>query len=238
MVNKKLPHEIKSEETKKKLLDATERMLSQYDFKLLTVRNICAESGVAYGSFYHHFSSKENLLYIFTRQLFQEAYEHNPVPDWIDPNDYIKSCLWYIVVYGWFCQSLGRDLVKYLYTNCPQDMFAEVYRQEILPRLEQADRAGYIDSERNHAPLNDPHVSLLAKDLEITCKGVLLWWSNNVEADSEPLYATLEHLSFNMLYSYSSENYENADFPHRLLTESPQFEDSIKIDNIFSHKKQ
>lgn len=235
-MNLKLPHEIKSEETKKKLLDATEQMLSQYDFKHLTVRNICAESGVAYGSFYHHFSSKENLLYIFTHQLFEEAHAVNPVPEWIAPDDYIKNCLWFIVVYGCFCESLGRDLVKYLYTNCPQDMFAEVYRQEILPRLEQADRAGYIDSERNHAPLNDPHVSLLAKDLEITCKGVLLWWSNSFETDLEPLYATLEHLSFNMLYSYSSESYENADFPHRLLTESPQFEGSIKIDNIFSRK--
>lgn len=236
MVSIKLPHEIKSEETKKKLLDATEQMLSQYDFKHLTVRNICAESGVAYGSFYHHFSSKENLLYIFTRQLFQEAYAQNPVPSWIDPDDYIKSCLWYIIVYGRFCESLGRDLTKYLYTNCPQDMFAEVYQQEILPRLERADAAGYIDSERNHDFRDDAHISLLSKDLAITYKGVLLWWSNSFEEDKEPLHATLEHLSFNMLFSYSSQMYQKSAFPRLLLTESPQFKDSIKIDNIFSRK--
>ena len=36
--------------------------------------------------------------------------------------------------------------------------------------------------------------------MKITCKGVLLWWSNSFEEDEEPLHATLEHLSFNMLF--------------------------------------
>lgn len=236
-MNIKLPHEIKSEETKEKLLAATEKMLAQYDFKYLTVRNICSESGVAYGSFYHHFSSKENLLYIFTRQLFQQTYQENPLPDWIDRGDYIKACLWYIVVYGVFCETLGKDLVKYLYTNCPQDMFSEIYQQEIRPRLKKADADGYLDSDRNRVPYNDDPVCLLAKDLEITCKGTLLWWSNSTDENTEPLYATMEHLAFNMLFSYSSKAYRDSDFPRRLLTESPQFEGSISIQNIFSQKK-
>lgn len=54
-------------------------------------------------------------------------------------------------------------MTKYLYTNCPQDMFAEVYQQEIFPRLERADAAGYIDSERSHTPHNDAPASLLSK---------------------------------------------------------------------------
>lgn len=72
--------------------------------------------------------------------------------------------------------------------------------------------------------------------MKITCKGVLLWWSNSFEEDEEPLHATLEHLSFNMLFSYSSQMYQNSDFPRLLLTESPQFKGSIKIDNIFFRK--
>lgn len=232
----KLPHEIKSEETKEKILNATERMLAQYDFKVLTVRNICAESGAAYGSFYHHFSSKENLLYIYVYSLFQQAREQNPVPEWIHPDDYIKVCLWHILVYGVFCEALGKDLMKYLYTNCPQDVFAEVYRQEIIPQLEKADRLGFLDSQRDHRQQNKIHMHLLLKDLNITCKGVLLWWSNGFEEEQEPLHATLEHLSFNMLYSYSSEQYRSADFPHMLLTEHPQFPGSIVIDNVFTRK--
>lgn len=212
----------------------TERMLSQYDFKHLTVRNICAESGVAYGSFYHHFSSKENLLYIFTSKLYEQARRENPVPEWIDSDDYIKNCLWHIIVYGSFCETLGKDLVKYLTTNCSQDMFEEVYRQEISPQLMHADTLGYLDAERNHVPHNDSPVMLLAKDLEITCKGTLLWWSNNAKKDTEPLHATMEHLGFNMLFSYSSQLYRDADFPHLLLTESPQFMGSVTIENIFS----
>ncbi|MGN0999351.1 MAG: TetR/AcrR family transcriptional regulator [Faecousia sp.] len=233
----KLPHEIKSEETKKKIMDATERMLVQYGFKYLTVRNICDEAGVAYGSFYHHFGNKENVIYQFTCQLFQKVREDNPVPDWIDPDDYIKNCLWYFLVYGCFCEMLGKELVKYLYTNCPQEMFAEVYQKEIVPRLFRADEMGYLDSDRNHVPFKEEPVQLLSKDLDITYKGVLLWWSSSSGEDAEPFHETMEHICFNMLYSYCSELYQNADYPHELLTDLPNFPGSIRIDNIFTEKE-
>lgn len=234
----KLPHEIKSEETKKKILDATEKILSQYDFKYLTVRNICEEAGVAYGSFYHHFTNKENLLDLYTYQLFQETRAQNPVPDWIAPSDYIKNCLWYILVYGIFCEALGKDLVKYLYTNSSVKMFEGFYQEEIFPQLEKANMAGYLDPQRNHISQKGDFM-LVAKDLKITCTGVLLWWSNNnAEEDAEPLHVTLDHLSFNMLFSWCSELYRNADYPHYLLTESSQFEGSIIVKNVFTQKKQ
>lgn len=230
----KLPHEIKSEETKNKILAATERLLVQYGFKYLTVRNICDEAGVAYGSFYHHFGNKENVLYQFTCQLFEKACQDNPLPDWIDRDDYIKTCLWYFVVYGYFCEMLGKELVKYLQTNCPQEMFDTVYQEKIIPGLDRAEEMGYLDSERNHAPFLQESVSLLSKDLNITYKGVLLWWSSCVREDTEPFHETMEHICFNMLYSYCSNRYQQADFPHALLTELPDFPGSVRIDDIFA----
>lgn len=211
-------------------------MLARYDFKCLTVRNICDESGVAYGSFYHHFGNKENALYQYIFRVFQEVMKQNPVPAWIHPDDYIKNCLWFLMVYGKFCDALGKYLVKYLYVNCSRELFADTFEEEIVPRINVADRMGYLDSCRNQDPAEQQSVTLLCKDLAITYQGVLLWWSNSKKENMEPVYETIEHLCFNMLYFFHSEKYQNEDFPHALLSEFPQFADSIVMDNIFTRK--
>lgn len=226
----KLPHEIKSEETKQKIIDATERMLAQYDFKYLTVRNICEESGVAYGSFYHHFSSKENLLYIYTAGLYQKMYQANPVPDWIDPKDYVKCVLWHLVVYGSFCEAVGKDLTGYLYENCRQDIFDETYQKDILPRIEEAEENGYIDAMRGKQ--NVRPYELLIKDMAIISKGVVFWWCRSGDDNTEALHETLEHTGFNMLYSYSSDKYRDAEYKHCLITEDQNFPGSVKMEGI------
>ncbi|MCD8021194.1 MAG: TetR/AcrR family transcriptional regulator [Clostridiales bacterium] len=231
MVRDKLPYEMKSEETKRKIWHATEDMLSKYDFKHLTVRNICEEAGVAYGSFYHHFTSKENLLYLYTKNLYQKVKGENPLPEWINATDYIKCILWHIVVYGSFCEVMGKNLIRYLYQNCPQDLFEDTFREEIIPTIHEANLKGMIDPGREKI-YNRPAEELLVKDLEIVEKGAIAWWSTYSSEDSETLHETLEHLIFNMLYSYCSEQYRNSDYLHKLLTERETFQGSIKMDGI------
>lgn len=228
-MNTKLPHEIKSEETKKKILTAMDQMLSQYDFKYLTVRNICEQAGVAYGSFYHHFSSKENVLYLYVRHLYQRNLELNPIPAWIHEHDYIRRALWYIEVLGFFCEAAGRDLIGYVYKNSPQGIFKESLMEQIAPILHAADEKGYIDRGRDKA--DTPSVDFLIKDIEILGDGTILWWSCSAE-EREPLHETLEHLCFNMLFSFCSDAFRQTDFPRRLLTELPDFEGAIKIQGV------
>lgn len=52
----------RSEETRKRLMDAIDYIMDQYDYNTVTIRNICKVSGVAYGSFYNLFDSKEDFL--------------------------------------------------------------------------------------------------------------------------------------------------------------------------------
>ena len=229
-MNLKLPHEIKSEETKRKILTATEQMLSQYDFKYLTVRNICQEAGVAYGSFYHHFNSKENLLYVYTNQLYRKNLEDNPLPDWIDTNDYVKCVLWYVAVLGFFCEAAGKDLMGYIYTNCPRELLEPTLEKEILPILRETDARGNIDHARNKD--RRVAVDLMVKDLQIICRGTIMWWTSSKEPDDEPLHETLEHLCFNLLYAFCSEQYRSMDFPHLLLSEYPEFENAVTIRGV------
>lgn len=236
-MNLKLPHEIKSDETKQKILDATEKLLVQYDFKYLTVRNICEISQVAYGSFYHHFKCKQNLLYVYTNNLYEKIRLYNPAPSWISPDDYIKNALWHILVYGYFCESLGKPLVKYLYENSPQEMFEQTFDKTVMPIIEQAYENGFIDSGRNRSDKLPP-VKLLKKDLVILYRGILLWWSCYADNQDESLHETLEHLCFNMFYAYCSDKYRSMNYPHMLLTEYDKFPESIRMSDINIKKSE
>lgn len=52
----------KSNDTRNKLLAATTKLIQQYPYKNITIRDICTEAGVSSGGFYYHFSSKEDLV--------------------------------------------------------------------------------------------------------------------------------------------------------------------------------
>ena len=226
MISKKLPHEIKSEETKNRLLNAVGQMLSEYDFKYLTVRNICEYAQVAYGSFYYHFANKENLLFTYTQELFRQNLNENPCPDWIAPEDFIKRSLWYVSVLGFFCEALGRDLTGYIHKNCPHSIFEETLDGDIRSILYTARQQGYLDMFRGDS------IPLIIKDLEIICDGTLMWWGTRTKEETEPLHDTLVHLCFNMLFSFCSEKYRKADFPRHLITELPEFPGSIVIRGV------
>lgn len=51
----------KSELTKNKLIDTFAKLVIDKGYKNITVRDICKESGVSNGAFYHHFGSKDAL---------------------------------------------------------------------------------------------------------------------------------------------------------------------------------
>lgn len=50
------------EATRKAILDAASRLTREGGFDRLTIRDICQAAGVTTGAFYHHFSSKEDIL--------------------------------------------------------------------------------------------------------------------------------------------------------------------------------
>ncbi len=52
----------RSEATRRAILDATVSLIREEGFDKLTVRDICAAAGVTTGAFYHHFSSKDDLI--------------------------------------------------------------------------------------------------------------------------------------------------------------------------------
>ncbi len=81
--------ELKNRETKKKLTDAMNYIMNEYDYNTVTIRNICKVSGVAYGSFYNLFESKEDFLRYYLTSDFVDYknnyYKENKYFDTLNP---------------------------------------------------------------------------------------------------------------------------------------------------------
>lgn len=61
----------RAQETKQKLLDTAERLMQESNSLDISVDDIVAECGVAKGTFYHHFQSKDDLLLQLSYRQYQ-----------------------------------------------------------------------------------------------------------------------------------------------------------------------
>lgn len=149
----------KSEETKRKLLDAIAYIMDEYDFNTVTIRNICTVSGVSYGSFYNLFDSKEDFLcyYLTTDFLrFKEDY-YKDNPAFRDLSDIEKS-IDIFVCCAQYNVHKGLKFIRAFYspqntTLCPrQEVSGKEYSFSPLVReatnyLQDAKSAGRLKSD-------------------------------------------------------------------------------------------
>lgn len=66
-------HQLRTEETRRKLLNAAEKVFSKVGFEAARLEDIAKEAGHTRGAFYAHFSRKEDLFFAL---LEQKAYQH------------------------------------------------------------------------------------------------------------------------------------------------------------------
>lgn len=69
-----LPLSSRGRATRQRLLDAARRVFEERGFIDTRIAHIAREAGVAYGSFYTHFASKEAVFYVVADQLFEEMF--------------------------------------------------------------------------------------------------------------------------------------------------------------------
>ena len=63
-------------ETKQKLLDAADALVKERGFDAVSVDDIVAACGVAKGTFYHHFETKNDLLVYLTRSPYETLHRN------------------------------------------------------------------------------------------------------------------------------------------------------------------
>lgn len=90
--------QMKSQQTRESIYAAAVRLLEKYGYAYLTVRNICEEAELSIGTFYHHFTNKDDLLAVFISDgylNYAKTRHHGAIEDvceaiWINLDDYIS----------------------------------------------------------------------------------------------------------------------------------------------------
>ena len=222
-----LPREKKTLETKKKIVEAVGRLIERYDFRYITAKNVCEEAGVAYGSFYHHFGTKEHVIYEYCRGLFEKMLAANPVPDDVLQGDFIRTVIWNFLVYARFCELMGKDIIRFIYQNCPDDMFYEGYfEQRIRAEIQKRYDNGYIDMGGHPERL-----SYVGDDVSVVYKGVVMCWFNDLDVKSHRgrLCIGMEHVVQQILGGFQTDKYHEL----RSAGDHSLFTDAEDFDNLF-----
>lgn len=222
---------IQSIETKEKILQTTKRMLNTYDFRFLTVRNICEESGTTTGSFYYHFKNKEDVIFSFVSEEFKKVLALNPIPLEIETDDYVHRIIWPMIVYAIFCESMGQELTAYLYQACSDDVFINCcFENYVVSVLNYASENNIINLHQNVNGMNN-----VKADIPILLGGVMLYWSNKERnSKSEQLCVVLERVMYRFLSSFQPSGHRVS-----LSLEKPLFTDEPEkwIDRIVLTKE-
>ena len=71
-VNNMTNRQIEAMKTKKKIVDATRKLLKQKSFEEISIGDIAQEAGVATGSFYTYFKKKESII----KELAENDFYH------------------------------------------------------------------------------------------------------------------------------------------------------------------
>ena len=185
------------------LYDVTRRLLAEYDLKYVTIRNICEEANVTHGAFYYHFKSKQDILFACGKDSFEKFLADNPPPETFDHEDFIKMIVWPAVAYGYFCECVGLDFMKYLYNNCEDDVFDAVCFDEIRQRVIDAENAGFFANGRED-------LDVVICDIRIIFNSVIRQWvcSEKTRATSNmDLMELLWRLPQKFIRGFTSEAY-------------------------------
>lgn len=218
--------EQKSEITKGKLLEATDKILKTYGCDYLTVRNICEMAEVSSGSFYHHFETKENLVYLYLSDLYKQAVADNPIPLSVKEEAYMGEVIWPFLVYLKFCEAIGVELTKILFANQMKDLFYEYSFPQIRNKVIEI----FTNEKKRY---NDGISEDIFYDLQAMYKGVLASWCFFSFASAQrSICEDLEHLIFRFFLSFENDDVVKNILAGHLISERPEFDAYFHMDCV------
>lgn len=164
------PRQVKSKQTRDRIFNETVKLMNKYGYEYLTIRNICEASGVSTGTFYHHFSSKDDLLSVYLYNSYNE-YLSRRMKDTSELN--IKDKILFVYDnYSKYCKDSGLAFISNYYSVKNKALDS---RQKLTPRqldiideVKKAQEEGLIVKE-----LSSYTICL---DLGDICKGVIFDW--------------------------------------------------------------
>lgn len=82
-------------DVKRKIYECAMHLFMEKGFDNVKVSDICAETGVAIGTFYYHFKSKEAILMTFTNLIEESITEYSKSLRYNSPEDQIRKLFLY-----------------------------------------------------------------------------------------------------------------------------------------------
>lgn len=163
----------KTRRNREAILNAAMFITKQYGGDALTVKNICETANVSNGSFYHLFSSKDDLVYYYISYAFDRYRESKPLDEMgLSASERILALY---ASYLDVCVDAGYEFVSLVYTtsNKSLDFINRPKDQSlILDRIEECLKAGIQSGE--FAADTDIDGTLLAIAAIVT--GVVFYW--------------------------------------------------------------
>ncbi len=111
--NEPTSRDLKARDTRLKIYQAAWKLIGEEGFERVSVDRICAQAGVAKGSFYHHFKSKSDLIiegYALCDQYFDEKVAGKFVA--VKAPDRIVEFVAHQMLYA---VDMGIDLIRQVY---------------------------------------------------------------------------------------------------------------------------
>ena len=109
------PQQIKTQNTKNKILKATLKLMKKYGYEALSIKNICKEAGVSNGSFYHHFKTKDEMLSYYLQNIVGsdlDALQNKLI------NKTVKEVIIdFYLNYANYCKKIGIDFISNYYST-------------------------------------------------------------------------------------------------------------------------
>ncbi len=106
------PKTPKGERTKSRIVEASIKLINENGFENTTLNDMCREAGVAPGTFYHYFTSMNDIFLEIIRIEGENLLEYSRQLGNITPLEKLRRILDY--QYAYF-ERKGREVVAYIY---------------------------------------------------------------------------------------------------------------------------
>ncbi|OMD70034.1 TetR/AcrR family transcriptional regulator [Paenibacillus odorifer] len=106
--------QLKSQQVKENIHNAAIRMLKEYEYDYLTVRNVCKEANVSTGTFYHHFKNKDDLLTYYLAYGYEKYMDENEI---LFEDDVKKNIAQIYHIYISYCMEMGIEFLSNYYST-------------------------------------------------------------------------------------------------------------------------
>lgn len=167
----------KTQETKEKIMAATDALLRSGGYESVTFRNLAEASEISFGSIQHHYGTKDNLLFVYGCDRFKRYVEEHKddameisAPGNAAQAAFLTEIQRYLTLYAGFCEEVGKDFMLTSSEN-GRDIFREVLLEDtIRPALERAARNKGLRIRPGKLPM-------IEEDVIIICRSIVLMWS-------------------------------------------------------------